>query len=129
MKCAIYIRVSTNRDEQKDSLVNQEKFFLDYITKHGYSLYNIYSDVASGTSTKNRLSFLELIEDVKNKKIDIVLTKEIARLGRSVIDTMKFYELCRDNEVHLIAFNNGINTLNNDTQYIKPLWGTCTNGE
>lgn len=128
MKCAIYIRVSTNRDEQKDSLVNQEKFFLDYITKHGYSLYNIYSDVASGTSTKNRLSFLELIEDVKNKKIDIVLTKEIARLGRSVIDTMKFYELCRDNEVHLIAFNNGINTLNNDTQYIS-LYGALAQME
>lgn len=119
MKCAIYIRVSTNRDEQKDSLVNQEKFFLDYISKNGYNFYATYSDVASGTSIKNRKSFLQLIEDVKNKKVDIVLTKELSRLGRSVIDTMKFYELCKDNDVHLIAFNNNINTLNNDTQYIS----------
>lgn len=128
MKCAVYIRVSTNRDEQKDSLVNQEKFFLDYIAKNGYSLYNVYSDVSSGTSIKNRKSFLELIEDVKNKKVDIVLTKEISRLGRSVIDTMKFYELCRDNDIHLIAFNNNINTLNGDTQYIS-LYGALAQME
>ena len=118
MKCAVYVRVSTNRDEQKDSLVNQEKFFLDYISKNGYNFYATYSDVASGTSTRNRKSFLQLIEDVKNKKVDLVLTKEISRLGRSVIDTMKFYELCKDNDVHLIAFNNNINTLNNEVQYI-----------
>lgn len=119
MKCAIYIRVSTDKDEQKDSLENQKMFFLNYIAEKNYSLYKIYTDIASGTSIKNRVAFLELIEDVKKHNIDLILTKEISRLGRSVVDTGNFYELCKDNNVNLIAFNNGINTLTNETQYIS----------
>lgn len=119
MKCAIYIKVSTDRDEQKDSLENQKMFFLNYIAEKNYSLYKIYTDIASGTSIKNRVAFLELIEDVKKHNIDLILTKEISRLRRSVVDTGNFYELCKDNNVNLITFNNGINTLTNETQYIS----------
>ncbi len=119
MRCAIYIRVSTNRDEQKDSLVNQKNFFINYISEKNYSLFKVYEDIASGTSTKGRSDFLNLIEDIKADKIDLVLTKEISRLGRSTIDVGNFYELCKAKGVDLIAFNNGINTLTNQTQYIS----------
>lgn len=117
MRCAVYIRVSTDRDEQKDSLENQKNYFLNYIQENNYTLYKIYQDVASGTSTKNRDSFLELIEDVKNNKIDLVLTKEVSRLGRSMIDTGNFLELCKERNIQLIVVNNGIDTMTNNDNF------------
>lgn len=118
MRCAIYIRVSTDRVEQKDSLEHQKNYFLNYIKENNYSLYKIYQDVASGTSTKNRNDFLELIEDIKNNKIDLVLTKEISRLSRSMIDTGSFAELCSEKGVGIIAVNNGIDTLTSNPQFL-----------
>lgn len=118
MRCAIYIRVSTDRDEQKDSLLNQRNYFLNYIKEKKYSLYKIYQDIGSGTSTKNRAEFLNLIEDIKNNKIDLVLTKEISRLSRSMIDTGTFAELCSEKNVGIIAVNNGIDTFTSNPQFL-----------
>lgn len=118
MRCGIYIRVSTDRLEQKDSLENQKNYFLNYIKENNYSLYKIYQDVASGTSTKHRTGFLELIEDIKSNKIDLVVTKEISRLSRSMIDTGTFSELCSEKGVGIIAVNNGIDTLTSNPQFL-----------
>ena len=119
MRCAIYIRVSTSKEEQKSSLENQREIFMKLIAERNYTLAGIYEDIASGTSTKHRPSFLNLIDDIKAGKIDLVLTKEISRLGRSTIDVGKFYELCKETGVHLIALNNGVDTLTHNTQYIS----------
>lgn len=118
MKCAIYVRVSSSRKEQKDSLENQKNYFLKYIQDNKHTLYKIYEDVASGTSTKNRSGYLELIEDIKNNKIELVLTKEISRLSRSTIDTGTFTELCEQKGVGIIAANNGIDTLMGNSQFL-----------
>lgn len=118
MRCGVYIRVSTDRDEQKDSLDNQKNYFLNYIQENDYTLYKIYQDVASGTSTKNRNGYLQLVEDIKNNKIDLVLTKEIARLSRSMIDTGSFTELCAEKDVGIKAINNGIDTLTSNPQFM-----------
>lgn len=118
MKCAIYIRVSTDRDEQKDSLSNQKNYFLNYIKEKNYTLYKIYRDIGSGTSVKGRPEFLNLIQDIKNGKIDLVLTKEISRLSRSMIDTGSFAELCAEKNVGIIAVNNGIDTFTSNPQFL-----------
>ncbi len=44
MKIAAYCRVSTDREEQKDSLSHQKEFFLEYAQKNGYELYRLYAD-------------------------------------------------------------------------------------
>lgn len=119
MRCAIYIRVSTSKEEQKSSLENQREIFIKLIAERNYTLAGIYEYIASGTSTKHRPSFLNLIDDIKASKIDLVLTKEISRLGRSTIDIGKFYELYKETGVHLIALNNGVDTLTHNTQYIS----------
>ncbi|AVP64491.1 hypothetical protein C3B64_09495 [Clostridium botulinum] len=54
MKCAVYIRVSTNREEQKTSLTNQKQLFEKYIQDNGWDLYDFYEDVESGTKSKRK---------------------------------------------------------------------------
>jgi site-specific DNA recombinase len=54
MRCAIYVRVSTNKEEQKSSLENQEALFKNYIIEKGWDIHEIYVDVESGTTDKRR---------------------------------------------------------------------------
>ena len=45
MKCAIYIRVSTDREEQKTSLANQRDLFERYVQDKGWDIYDLYVDI------------------------------------------------------------------------------------
>lgn len=67
MKAAIYIRVSTNKEEQKQSLENQKELFMNLLSEKGWDLYDIYLDVQSGTKTKKRPQLKRMIEDAKMK--------------------------------------------------------------
>lgn len=44
MKIAAYCRVSTDREEQRDSLAHQKEFFLEYAEKNGHELFRLYAD-------------------------------------------------------------------------------------
>ena len=64
MRIAAYCRVSTDKEEQLDSLENQKEFFSEYAEKHGHTLIRLYADEGiSGTSLKKRNEFLRLIKD------------------------------------------------------------------
>lgn len=52
MKSAVYIRVSTGKEEQKQSLENQKELFMNLISEKGWDLYDIYLDIQSGTKQK-----------------------------------------------------------------------------
>lgn len=78
MKAAIYIRVSTNKDEQKQSLENQKELFMNLLAEKGWDLYDIYLDVQSGTKTKKRPQLKRMIEDARLKKFDIIMAKELS---------------------------------------------------
>ncbi|MCU5461179.1 recombinase family protein [Bacillus cereus] len=64
MKCAVYIRASTDKEEQKASLSNQKDLFYNFIEDKEWSLYNTYNDVESSTSD-NREGPQQLIEDAQ----------------------------------------------------------------
>lgn len=75
MKSAIYIRVSTNKEEQKQSLDNQKELFMNLLSEKGWDLYDIYLDIQSGTKTKKRPQLKRMIEDARMNKFDIILAK------------------------------------------------------
>ena len=73
MKYAAYCRVSTGSDEQLNSLVNQKKFFEEYVKKRGDTLVKIYADRGiSGKSMDRRTEFLRLLEESKQGDFDAV---------------------------------------------------------
>lgn len=92
LRTAAYCRVSTDHEDQLDSLENQMSHYLDYIRLHrDYELVDIYSDSGiSGTSTKKRAGFMRMIRDSRMGKIDFIITKSISRFARNTADCLKY---------------------------------------
>ena len=90
MKIAAYCRVSTDKDEQLDSLEHQKQFFLEYAEKNGHTLYHLYADEGiTGTSLKKRTQFLRLMKDAHIGLFDAVVVKDISRFARNTVDFLQ----------------------------------------
>lgn len=88
LRVAPYCRVSTDTESQMASYETQIQAYKEYICKHpDWVLVDIYADPGiSGTSLKNREDFIRMIEDCKAGKIDMIITKNISRFARNVVD-------------------------------------------
>lgn len=97
-RVAAYIRVSTDNDEQTSSYELQKNYYTDYIqAQPGWVFVGIYADEGiSGTSLEHRKGMQQLIEDCKAGKIDLVLTKSIARFARNIVDCLSVIELLKN---------------------------------
>ena len=118
LRVAAYCRVSTDKDDQINSLNSQKQFFTDYINNHdNWQLVHIYYDEGvSGTSTKKRTGFNTMICDSNAKKIDLILTKEISRFARNTLDSLKYTRELKSIGVGVIFINDNINTLDPDSE-------------
>jgi site-specific DNA recombinase len=115
MRAAVYVRVSTDKPEQKDSLVYQKQYFEHYIKEKGWEIYDFYVDVKTGT-VENRDGFKKMLEDAQKGVFDIILAKESSRLARNQGLSMRLKELLENNSIHLITMDGAINTLKGETQ-------------
>lgn len=110
MKCAIYIRVSTNKEEQQSSIANQSLLFQQYTADRGWSIVEEYIDIESGT-TEKRDNFQRLLADMSDKKFDCILAKELSRFARNGRISYDLREHCFNNDIHFITLDGAINTL------------------
>ncbi|MCA1022127.1 recombinase family protein [Halobacillus litoralis] len=110
MRCAVYIRVSTDKIEQKQSLENQRDLFIKYVSEKGWDLEKIYVDVESGTTDK-REELQNLIADVKQNKYDVMLAKELSRFARNGGLSYELKDIAERHRVHIITLDNAVNTL------------------
>lgn len=89
MNIVAYCRVSTEKEDQLNSLDTQKKFFEEYATKNNYNLIKIYADEGiSGTKIKNRTQFQRLLRDSKHGLFDMVVVKDISRFARNTVDLL-----------------------------------------
>ena len=90
MKIAAYCRVSTDKDEQLDSLAHQKEFFIKYATKNRHELVRVNADEGiSGTSLKKRVEFQRLLQDAKSGVFQMVVVKDISRFARNTVDFLQ----------------------------------------
>ncbi len=117
-RVAAYCRVSTDKTDQANSLESQQQFFNEYIRRnHLWELYDIYvDDGISGTNTKKRVAFNQMIEDAKNDKFDLIITKEISRFARNILDSIGYTRELKALGVGVIFLNDNINTLDSDAE-------------
>ncbi len=87
-RIAVYVRVSTDNLQQTSSYELQKNYYEDMILRHpNWTLAGIYADEGiSGTSLMHRDAFNQMIEDCKDGKIDMIITKSVARYTRNIID-------------------------------------------
>ena len=91
-KITFYARVSTDQDEQLNSLENQVQYYTELIkSKPNWTFVPGYIDEGiSGTSTLKRDDFNRMIRDAKAGLFDFIITKEISRFSRSTLDSIKY---------------------------------------
>ena len=89
-KVAIYCRLSEEDKNKKcveddsESIRNQKAMLCEYVYKHNWELYDIYSDEDYAGTDRERPQFKKLVEDAENKKFDIVLCKTQSRFTREL---------------------------------------------
>lgn len=117
MKCAVYARVSTKRDEQKNSLQNQIALAENIAKEQGFTVVERYIDNGiSGSGMKNRTEILRLLDDAKKKKFDVVIAKAVSRLGRNGVNSMNTADELERNNIRLILPEDGYDTKSSNSR-------------
>ncbi len=90
MNIAAYCRVSTDKEDQLNSLEAQKEFFAEYTKRTGNTLVGLYADEGiSGTKIKNRKEFLRMMTDAQHGLFDLVVVKDISRFARNTVDLLQ----------------------------------------
>ena len=91
-RVAVYARVSTDDPNQTSSYELQKNYYEDFVHKReNWELVDIYADEGiTGTCLKHRDSFLRMIEDCNLGKIDLIITKSVARFARNNVDCIGY---------------------------------------
>ena len=128
-KVAIYIRLSKEDldkgFDESESIINQKSLLTEYVENLGweYQLVDIYIDPGYTGTNFNRPDFQRMIRDIENGKVNMVITKDLSRLGRDYIETGEYIEKWfPEHEVRYISITDGIDTFanNNGNNDIAP---------
>lgn len=118
IRVASYCRVSTDQADQQNSFASQQQYFRDYIQHHpDWELYAVYADEGiTGTSTKKRTEFNRMIQDAANGKFQMILTKEVSRFSRNILDTIAYTRELKAMGVGVRFLLDGIYTMDADAE-------------
>ncbi len=116
LRVSAYCRVSTEKDDQINSLVSQIKYFTDYIKQHEcWTIGEVYYDEGiTGTSTRKREGFNRMIRNAEMNQMDLILTKEVSRFARNTVDTLSYTRALKSMGVGVIFTLDNIDTREND---------------
>ena len=112
-RVAAYCRVSTDKEEQENSLENQITYYKNKIeSTPNWTLVDIFADFGiSGMNDKNRIEFQRMLEMCNKGKIDLIITKSISRFARNTVDCLTHVRKLKANNIGVIFEKEGINTL------------------
>ena len=116
LRVAAYCRVSTDREDQANSLHSQQRYFTEFIqNRQGWILTEVYADEGiSGTSTRRREAFNRMVAQAETGGLDLILTKEVSRFARNTVDTLEYTRRLKRLGVGVIFINDNIDTREND---------------
>ena len=131
IKVASYCRVSTDRDDQANSFESQQRYFKEYIDRQpDWELHEVYADEGiTGTSTKRRAAFNRMIADARSGKFQLILTKEVSRFSRNILDTITYTRELKALGVGVLFMNDGISTLEPDAELRLSIMGSIAQEE
>ena len=118
LRVTFYARVSSDSDEQLNSLDNQISYYENFIIRNDKWTYvkGYVDEGLSGISTKKRKRFNDMIVDAKEGLFDLVITKEISRFARNTLDSLQYTRELLNCGVGVFFQNDNINTLDEDAE-------------
>ena len=124
-----YCRVSTDEKDQINSLQTQKEFFETYAQKNGMNLIHIYSDQGiTGTKTKNRTAFHQMMRDAQTGIFKIVLIKDVSRLARNTVDLLEACRKLRALDIEVQFLNYQMNNMGN-SEFILTMYAAMAQEE
>ena len=130
-KVAGYARVSTGSDEQENSYEAQVDYFTEYIRSHeDWEFVKIYTDEGiTGTSTKHRDGFNQMISDALAGKIDLIVTKSVSRFARNTVDTLTTIRRLKENGVEVFFQKENIYTFDSKGELLLTIMSSLAQEE
>ena len=120
LRVCYYCRVSTDSDVQLNSLDNQLEYYENYIkSKPKWTFVDGYvEEGVTGVRVDKRTSFKRMIRDAKQKKFDLIITKEVSRFARDLEDSIHYIRELKDSGVGVFFENQNLNTFDSNSELI-----------
>lgn len=127
----VYIRVSTEDQAREGFSLSEQKERLEAMCKYkGYKIYKIYEDAGiSAKNIKDRPAFNELLEDIRNKKINTLVSLKLDRITRSIYDWEFIMKFLEENNAYIDCTNDEINTTNANGKMVSRLLMSVSQNE
>lgn len=119
VKVAAYARVSSDKDSMLHSLSNQVSYFSKLIQENDNWIYvGVYSDEAKTGTKDNRVAFQKMIQDAKDGKIDIIITKSVSRFARNTLTLLETVRMLKEIGVDVYFQEQNIHTNSNEGEFL-----------
>ena len=119
----IYCRLSNDEKDLKESssITNQRDMLKNYVKEKNWSIYDIYIDDGYSGINFERPAFKRLIRDIEGGEVNLVITKDMSRLGRDYIEVGYYIErFFPERGIRYIAINDNLDTEENDNYDYMP---------
>ena len=130
-RVSIYGRVSTEHEAQLSALENQMQWYEDQAKYHpNWTVVEKYIDEGiTGTQAKKRPAFLRMLEDARSGKFDLIVTREVCRFARNVVDTLVVTRELKNIGVEVFFIDDNIWTMDGDGELRLSLMATLAQEE
>ncbi len=130
-KVAAYARVSTDSEEQQTSYAAQVSYYTNYIkSREDWEFVNVYTDEGiSGTSTKKREGFQQMISDALDGKINLIVTKSVSRFARNTVDSLITVRKLKEKGVEVYFEKENIYTLDSKGELLITIMSSLAQEE
>lgn len=126
-----YGRVSTEHEAQLEALEKQMQWYEDQTKYHpNWTVVGKYIDEGiTGTLAKKRPSFMKMIEDAKQRKFDLIVTREVCRFARNTVDTLVLTRELKNYGVEVYFVSDNIWTMDGDGELRLTIMATLAQEE
>lgn len=115
MNMVAYCRVSTDTEDQLNSLQTQKIFFEEYAKKHNFNLIKVYADEGiSGTRLNKREGFKQILKDSKNGTFQLVAVKDISRFARNTLDFLQGIRYLKSQDIRCEFVNTNLSSTDSE---------------
>ena len=130
LNVAAYARVSSGKDAMLRSLSAQVSFYSSMIQNHkGWNYAGVYSDEAITGTKETRESFQRLLNDCRNGKIDLVITKSISRFARNSVDSLVTIRKLKEHNVEVYFERENIYTFDGKGELLLTIMSSLAQEE
>ena len=130
LKVAAYCRVSTAHEDQQSSLNIQRQHFASLLAAHSeWENAGLYVDVGSGTKKENRSELQRLLNDCKEGKVSLIITKSLSRFSRSTADTLQMVRQLSEMGIGLIFEKENIDTRKMESEFLLSILASLAENE